>query len=110
MSSNLVPVTETAKLVRKFIKEELGLSTRKFTIKCEDVGNLSDSLSIQSKSEEITPEILGKIAVFAKKFQSFDRCDASGEILSGGNTFVSIRNHHGFIKNWDLLLKDAGNE
>lgn len=34
---------------------------------------------------------LSKVEAIAEKYESYSRCEASGEILSGGNTFVFTR-------------------
>jgi len=58
----------------------------------ERPGGWSYSISLTIKDAEVDAEAVWEIA---NRSTSVDRCEASGEILSGGNTFVSVNTFRG---------------
>lgn len=72
-----------AKIIREELKKELGLNRTKVGVRSPHYGSLV--ISIHDPSVD-----LAEVEKIAKRQESIDRCHASGEILSGGNTFVSV--------------------
>ncbi len=68
--------------IRKELKEQLGYNSRMVSIK-NDYGNVI--FTIRNIDVDYA-----KLEQFAYKFENVSYCEASGEILSGGNTFVTI--------------------
>lgn len=80
-------VTEQAKEIRKTLKEELGLNSRKVSVKS---GHCGYSTKIDVNVKDLLVDIK-KVETIANKFYSVDRCERSGEILQGGNTYVTVQ-------------------
>lgn len=72
-----------AKIIREELKKELGLNRTKVGVRSPHYGSLV--ISIHDPSVDFA-----EVEKIAKRQESIDRCHASGEILSGGNTFVSV--------------------
>tara|TARA_R110002020_G_scaffold26908_3_gene86934 strand:- start:1439 stop:1708 length:270 start_codon:yes stop_codon:yes gene_type:complete len=86
---------ELAKQIRQEIKKTLGYSSRQVSVRNRPCG-YSTSLKITVKSLDIPLE---PIEAIAKKYKSVDRCEYTGKILSGGNTFIFV--------SYDWQLKHA---
>jgi len=84
--SKYTTVTEQAKKIRKTLKEELGLTSRKVSVKS---GYCGYSSKIDVTVKDLLVDIK-KVEKIANKFYSVDRCERSGEILQGGNTYVTV--------------------
>lgn len=52
---------------------------------------------IQAKHENVD---LKKVQDAVGKYESYDRDEMTGEILSGGNTFVFVVDQNGRTRNW----------
>jgi len=76
---------EKAAEIRKILKTK-GWSSRKVSVRSEPC-TLSNSLRIEIK-DALVP--LNEVEAVAKKYQHVDRCEFSGEILCGGNTYVNV--------------------
>jgi len=74
-----------AKTIRKRIKDELGLNCRKVSVRGRPC-TYSWAIDVVIK----VPTAKSPIEAIAKGAESIDRCEYSGEILSGGNTYVSV--------------------
>lgn len=72
-----------AKIVREDLKNELGLNRTKVSVRSPHYGSIIVSIHDPSLDFDAIEKI-------AKRQESIDRCHASGEILCGGNTFVSV--------------------
>ncbi len=71
---------EVKRLIREKVKE---LKHRDLSVKLENYSSYEINL------KKIVP--LSKVQEVVNHLESIDRCQASGEILSGGNTFVFVR-------------------
>lgn len=61
-----------------------GYNNRKVTVK--DVsGSLNWSFDVTIRDANV---VLADVKAAANRFRDIDRCEASGEILSGGNTYI----------------------
>ena len=58
------------------------------------------SFEITQKNPDLTLQELAMIELTAKNFQSIDRCEYSGEILSGGNTYIFVYGLDGYSKSF----------
>lgn len=81
--------------VRETIKG-LGLKRTDVSISVYCTG-LSDSIRIQLKNENVNGKMIQDAL---NKFQSYERDEMTGEILSGGNTFVFIVDMNGRTRNY----------
>jgi len=77
--------------VRNEIKN-LGLGRKDVSVKVDVY-----SVTVQAKHEAVD---LKQLQSTLSKFESYDRDEATGEILSGGNTFVFVRDITGRTKRW----------
>lgn len=73
-----------AKIIREELKKELGLNRTKVSVRSPHWGSII--IKIHDPSVDFA-----EVEKIAKKQESIDRCAASGEILQGGNTFVSVK-------------------
>ena len=71
------------KELRKEFKEKLGANSRTISVRNPHYS----SIVITIKDLTIDKE---KVIEIAKKYESVDRCHVTGEVLAGGNTFVSV--------------------
>lgn len=81
-----------AKEIRKRIKDELGLNNRQVSVRGERC-TYSWAIRVTIK----VPVAKSKIEAIAKSAESIRRCEYSGEILSGGNTYVSVEYGEGVL-------------
>ena len=81
-----VGITEKAKIVRNKLKKELGYTNRQVSVRGRYCG-YSAALDIVIK--DFTADIR-KIRSIAYEMEDIDYDEASGEILSGGNTYVHV--------------------
>ncbi|MCD8875437.1 hypothetical protein K2V74_14030 [Mammaliicoccus sciuri] len=72
-----------AKEIRTELKKELGYTNRQISVK-----NNWSSIDVVIKDDSVDREAVEKIA---KPLEEVDRCEVTGEILAGGNTFVFVR-------------------
>lgn len=70
------------KQLRSELKSELGYNARQVSIRARDC-----SVYFTIRDAEVS---YAKVEQFASRAESISRCHVSGEILSGGNTFVNI--------------------
>jgi len=81
--------------IRKQLKE-LGFNNRIIGVK-ERPGGLSWSFKLLIKDPTVDQK---QIEDLARTFTSVDRCAASGEIMSGGNVFISVISYDSYLKYW----------
>lgn len=78
--------TERAAEIRKALKEH-GWNSRKVSVK-SDYFSMGSSIDVVIKDADVDLETVEKIA---NEHESISRCEITGEILSGGNRYVSVR-------------------
>ena len=83
---------QEAKMIRKAIKEELGLNSRQVSCRQRNC-NLSRSVSVVVKA----PVALSKVEEIANRWKSVRRCEFSGDILGGGNCFINVSFEKGVL-------------
>ena len=76
----------TIQQIRQGIKSELGYNSRQVSVR-ENPGGLSTSITVRLKKPGLD---FDKIKEIAERHEKVDRCERSGEILGGGNTFVFV--------------------
>jgi hypothetical protein len=86
----MMNVKETAKQIRKELKEKFTFT--KFSVRCERTGSITVSWT-DFPTEKAVEEIVSK-------YEQVQRCEVTGEILSGGNLFVFTR------QTWSNELKN----
>ena len=82
--------------MKKSIREELkalGYNSRKVSV-TEEPGGMSYCINIRIKDESVDEEAVKGVA---EGRSSIDRCEASGEILGGGNTYVFVHSFDGYL-------------
>ena len=72
----------TAKEIRAEIKKELNLNARQISVR-SDRGSFNVIVKVRGVN-------FAKLEDICKKFERVRRCEMSGDILSGGNTYVSV--------------------
>lgn len=89
----------TTKELRTAVNNEiksLGLKRSDVSVSVKIVG-FEDAIRVQAKHEDVDLALLDKTL---KKFNKIDRCERSGEILSGGNVYLTILDVNGYTANW----------
>lgn len=81
-----VPVADAAKQIRGALKSELGLTQRDVSVRAQSY-SMGSSIKVRLRSNKAT---LAQVEAIANKHQDVHYDEASGEILSGGNRFVSV--------------------
>ena len=74
------------KVIRQELKKELGYNSRQVSIKSKP-GGYSYSFIFTIRDKNVNYD---KVNEFAHKYKSVSRCEYSGEILSGGNTYITV--------------------
>jgi hypothetical protein len=77
----MMNVKETTKQIRKELKEKFPFT--KFSVRCERSGSINVSWT-DFPTEKAVEEVVSK-------YEQVQRCEVTGEILSGGNLFVFTR-------------------
>lgn len=75
--------TEVAKTIRKNLKNDLGLNARQVGVRAPDVY----AVYVTVKDPAVDIKDVEKIA---KAHESYERDERTGEIMTGGNTFVFV--------------------
>jgi hypothetical protein len=81
---------ETAKAVRQLIKKELNLSSRQVSV-TNQYGGTSSAVYVNVKKLDIDLKPIEKLT---DQFENYDRDQATGEILMGGNTYIFVQYHY----------------
>jgi len=82
--------TEYAAQIRNTLKKAHGWSSRQVSVRAEYF-SMGASIEVQVKDPAIP---LPVVKAVAEQAESIRRCEISGEILSGGNRYVSVRYSH----------------
>ena len=80
-------ITKAAAEIRSSLKKVLGYTNRQVSVKARDC-----AVWVKAKVAGLD---LQKIYDIAIKYKSVDYCEITGEILSGGNTFVFVDDENG---------------
>lgn len=88
MTKQLTPAANAAAQVRAAIKSELGFNSRDVSVRCDNF-SLGSSVDVTIKSAEAF-DARARVEALARGAENVRRCEATGEILSGGNRYVSI--------------------
>jgi|GEM_PF-3703976 len=75
-------MAEQAKTIRTELKKELGLSSRDVSVKSD-----AYAVWVRVKNKDIKLQDVERIA---KKQESIDKCEITGGILQGGNSYVFV--------------------
>ena len=89
-----------AQKIKKEIIAKTPLKSRDLSCRYEICG-YSDSVHIRVKAERFP---LSMVEAIANEHQSVSRCQASGEVLMGGNTYIDT------VYPWDINLSDEFRE
>lgn len=77
---------DAAKSIRATLKADYGYTSRQVSVRSS-----SGSISLEIKDPSVNYSVVEAVA---ERKQKIDYCKYSGEILSGGNLFVSVRYSH----------------
>lgn len=95
---------EDAKIIRKRLKLELGLSSKDVSVKTQS-GGMSSAVNVTIKTRKALGK-LSKIKEIGTDNEDYDT-DATGEILGGGNTFIFVELDYKFREELsDKIQKD----
>jgi hypothetical protein len=75
-----------AKKIRQALKQELNLNNRQVSV-VDRSGSTYGSVRIRIKDESVDVQAIKALAL---RFEQIDRCAYSGEILGGGNSYVTV--------------------
>lgn len=72
------------KEIRKELKSQLGYNSRQVSVSSRYYGSIT--FTVRDANVD-----LEKVKQFSYQYESIRRCEVSGDILSGGNTFVDVQ-------------------
>ena len=81
-----ISATDAAKIIRETLKR-LGWSNRAVSVRA-DYFSMGSAIRVEVKRADVPLNIVRAIA---RSFERISRCEYSGEILSGGNMYISCR-------------------
>ena len=81
---------EQAAAIRAEYKRKYGWTARDISVRI-DLYSMGSSIDVRIKNPSVNFEVAKQIA---KGAESISRCEISGEILSGGNRYVSVSYSH----------------
>ena len=88
-----ITIQEKAKEIKKQLIEELKPKRKRdISVKSGSCG-YSSYIDVRLKNKELDLEKAEKIAY---SFRKVDRCEVTGEILEGGNTYIDVAYQHGW--------------
>jgi len=87
MSKKYMTAKEKAKIIRKELKKQLGVTNRQVSVRSRSSG-YDEAIDIEIKDLTVNKM---KVEEIASKYEYIRRCEYSGEILAGGNTYVFVR-------------------
>jgi len=97
-----VDVKDRAKKIRKTLKREYGWNAKQVSVRISRY-SMGQSINVTIKDQQVPGRIVKAVA---QDQESIDRCPASGEILSGGNTFVFVDYDYDALLDLADLLAD----
>lgn len=83
--TNYTSTADAAAIVRKQLKAK-GITSRMVSVRADNF-SMGSALRISIKSPDVSSKLVSEIA---EGQESIRRCEMTGEILSGGNRYVSI--------------------
>lgn len=78
--------TERAAAIRGALKSRLGLTSKDVSVRVDSY-SMGATVCVRAKSATVR---LPEVRAVAQSFERVSRCEATGEILGGGNTYVDI--------------------
>lgn len=87
MSKQYMTAKEKAAAIRKELKKQLGVTSRQVSVRSRNAG-YDEAIDVTIKDLKVNKK---KIEEIAKRYEYITRCEYSGEILAGGNTYVFVR-------------------
>ena len=89
-------MVKLSSVIKKEIVAKTILKSRQLSVR-EEFGGSSSVIRIVVKDEKFPLSVVEDIVA---KYESIDRCEKTGEILSGGNTLITVNYA------WDSVLSD----
>lgn len=86
MMNKSLSTTEHAAYIRHTLKSEHGWNSRHVSVKARYY-SMGSSIDVRIKDASVALDVVEAIA---NKAERIDRCEYSGEILSGGNRYVHV--------------------
>lgn len=87
MSKQYMTVKEKAAAIRKELKKQLGVTSKQVSVRSRNSG-YDEAIDVTIKDLKVNKM---KVEAIANRYEYIRRCEYSGEILSGGNTYVFVR-------------------
>jgi len=85
--SKYMTAKEKAANIRKELKKQLGVTSRQVSVRSRNSG-YDEAIDVTIKDLKVNK---AKVEAIASKYEYIRRCEYSGEILAGGNTYVFVR-------------------
>lgn len=102
----MTTAAESAKKVRAALKSELGANRNKVSVTCSNF-SMSSSLAVNIKDPSLD---FAKVTEIAEREESISRCSITGDILGGGNHYVSVGYAEGALAAFANIIGDALDE
>jgi hypothetical protein len=84
--NNDMSTTEFAAHIRKTLKQKHGITSRQVSVRADHF-SMGSAIRVRINDANISHKLIDGIA---KQAESIRRCEYSGEILSGGNRYVTV--------------------
>src|SRR5690242_8810015 len=79
-------VTARAAAIRAALKAQHGWTSRDVSVRAESF-SMGSALRVKIKNPAVS---LTAVRVIAREFETVSRCEQTGEVLSGGNTYLDV--------------------
>jgi hypothetical protein len=85
---------DKAALIRAALKKQHGWTSRQVSVR-SDVYSMGSTLRIKIKSADVS---ITAVRMIAGQFEKVARCEVTGDILSGGNTYLDVEYDHDVVE------------
>jgi hypothetical protein len=78
---------ERAKEIRRLLKSKLGANSRQVSVRT-DYFSMGSAINVVIKDAKFE---LADVEAVTEQFETIHRCELTGDILGGGNTYVTVQ-------------------
>jgi len=94
MTTSIMTAKERAVAIRAELKAA-GFNARRVSVSVAHCGMTDDAITVRVRDASVD---VPAVVTIARKYRQVDTCSITGEIQTGGNTFVKVLSVEGFIR------------